>query len=63
MINPVWDILWKLSVPAKIIIFGWRALYGLIPGLGVLANRHIKISAQCPICLQGSEDIRRDVHL
>jgi hypothetical protein len=43
--NPVWDILWKLSVPAKIKIFGWRALHGLIPGVGVLANGHIKVSA------------------
>jgi ribonuclease HI len=58
MNNPVWDILWQLRVPAKIKIFGWRALHGLIPGLGVLANRHIKVSAQCPICWQGSEDIR-----
>jgi hypothetical protein len=55
--NPVWDILWKLNVPAKIKIFGWRALHGLIPGVGVLASRHIKVSPQCLICLQGCEDI------
>jgi hypothetical protein len=53
----VWDILWKLNVPAKIKIFGWRALHGLIPGVGVLASRHIKVSPQCLICLQGCEDI------
>jgi hypothetical protein len=56
--NPVWDLLWKLSIPTKIKIFGWRALQGLIPDVGVLANRHIKVSAQCPLCMQGSDDIR-----
>jgi hypothetical protein len=55
--NPMWDILWKLNVPTKIKIFGWRALHGLILGVGVLASRHIKVSPQCPICLQGCEDI------
>jgi hypothetical protein len=55
--NPVWEIVWKLKVPAKIKIFSWRALHGLIPGVGVLANRHIKVSPECPICKQGSEDI------
>jgi hypothetical protein len=33
--------------------FGWKALRGLIPGEGILANRHIKVSSTCPICKQG----------
>ena len=37
----VWKKLWKLQVPGKIKIFGWRALHGLIPGRAILANRHI----------------------
>lgn len=56
--NPVWDILWKLQVPAKVKIFIWRSLHGLVPGMCLLANRHIKVAAQCPICQQGAEDIR-----
>ena len=56
--NPVWDILWKLKVPAKVKIFAWKALHGTVPGLAVLAGRHIKTSAQCPICKQGPEDIK-----
>jgi hypothetical protein len=28
--NQIWNKLWKLNVPAKIKIFGWRALQGLI---------------------------------
>jgi hypothetical protein len=56
--NPVWDIVWKLRVPAKVKIFIWRSLHGLVPGMAILANRHIKVSPQCPICLKGAEDIR-----
>jgi hypothetical protein len=55
--NPVWEIVWKLKVPAKIKILSWHALHGLIPGVGVLANRHIMVSPECPICKQGSKDI------
>jgi hypothetical protein len=55
--NPVWEILWKLRIPAKIKIFGWKALHGLILGMGVLANRNIKVSPRCPICKKGFEDI------
>jgi hypothetical protein len=33
--------IWKLNIPAEIKIFGWRALHGFIPCLGVLANIHI----------------------
>ena len=37
----VWRKLWKLQVPGKIKIFGWRALRGLITCKAILANRHI----------------------
>jgi hypothetical protein len=57
-INPVWSTLWSLNVPAKIKNFGWKALHGLVPGRGILANRHIEVSAQCPVCKAGCEDIK-----
>ena len=56
--NPVWEILWKLQVPSKIKIFVWRALHGIIPGVGLLRNRHIRVSPEWPICHSGPEDIR-----
>ena len=56
--NPVWEILWKLHVPAKVEIFIWKALHGTVPALAILANRHIKTFAQCPICKRGPEDIK-----
>ena len=56
--NPVWEILWNLSVPAKVNFFSWKALHGTIPGLAVLVERHIKTPVQCPICIQGPEDMK-----
>jgi ribonuclease HI len=55
--DDVWKKLWCLHLPAKIKIFGWRLLHGLIPCYGVLANRHIGTSSQCPICKIHCEDI------
>jgi ribonuclease HI len=56
-ISPVWKKLWKLNIPSKIKIFGWRAMHGLIPCFGILANRHIIPNGGCPVCLVGCEDI------
>jgi hypothetical protein len=55
-INPVWEIMWSLNIPSKVKIFLWKALHGVLPGLAILARRHI-ISPQCPICKSGPEDI------
>ena len=54
----VWKKLWKLQVPGKIKIFGWRTLHGLIPGRAILANRHIGNIGSFPMCLNGAEDIK-----
>lgn len=43
---------------AKIKIFGWRVLHAIIPGKGVLANRHIGNLGGCPICSACCEDIK-----
>jgi hypothetical protein len=50
--------LWNLNVPAKIKIFGWRVLHGLLPCRVILANRHIENSGSCPGCNEGCEDIK-----
>jgi hypothetical protein len=54
----LWKSLWKLKVPAKIKIFGWRALKGLLPCRAILANRHVGDAGGCPICQNGAEDIK-----
>lgn len=53
-----WDKLWKLDLPGKIKIFGWRVLHGMIPCKGVLANKHIGNQGSCPLCPSGCEDIK-----
>ena len=37
--------------------FAWRALHGIVSGMSMLANRHIKVQPQCPVCKQGPEDM------
>lgn len=61
--NYIWAGLWELKVPAKIKIFLWKALHGAIPCRAVLANRHFKVSGQCPMCNAGMEDIRHMLFL
>jgi hypothetical protein len=54
----VWAKLWKLNLPSKIKIFGWRALHGMIPCKGMLANKHVGNISGCPICQADCEDIK-----
>jgi ribonuclease HI len=56
--NIVWDILWKTSVAAKVKIFAWKSLHGILPCYAVLANRHVPVSSQCPWCNIHCEDIK-----
>ena len=56
--DQVWKALWNLDVPAKIKIFGWRVLHGIVPCRAILANRHIGNSGRCPVCEVGCEDIK-----
>ena len=51
----VWKNLWKLQVPGKLKIFGWRALQGLIPCRAILANKHIINEGGCPVCRNGQK--------
>jgi len=59
----VWANLRKLDVPAKIKIFSWRVLHGLIPCRGILANRYIGNIGSCPVCQEGCEDIQHMMFL
>jgi hypothetical protein len=48
--NLVWKETWNLVVIAKVRIFIWRVLHGIIPCMCILANRHVGNSGQCPAC-------------
>jgi ribonuclease HI len=56
--HPMWDTIWKLKVPAKVKIYLWRLMQETIPCRAVLANRHVEVSAQCPLCEIGAEDTK-----
>ena len=46
----VWAALWKLRIPNKIKVFGWRACNEISPTKMNLAKRRIIEEAACPIC-------------
>jgi hypothetical protein len=54
--HPMWDKIRKLKCPSKVKIFLWRLMQETIPCRAVLANRHVKVSAQCPLCEIDVED-------
>jgi len=47
-----------LIIPAKFKIFIWRTLHGTLPCRVTLANRHMKVSPNCPSCSEGAEDTK-----
>jgi hypothetical protein len=49
--------MWKLNITSKVKKILWKALHGVLPGMAILAGRHIKVFPQCPICKSGPEDI------
>ena len=56
--HPMWESIGELKVPAKVKIFLWRVMQNTIPCRSVLANRHIKVSDQCPVCENGAQDVK-----
>jgi hypothetical protein len=57
-INGVWKSLWSSYVSAKVKKIAWKSLHGILPCYGVLANRYVPISSQCPRCSLHCEDIK-----
>jgi hypothetical protein len=55
--NPTWKILWKLDVPAKVKIYCWRIMHGVLPLKSILLKRHIGTTSTCPICNSEEEDV------
>ena len=48
----IWSALWKLRIPNKIKVFGWRACNEILPTKLNLSKRRIIEDAMCPICLR-----------
>ncbi|XP_075665092.1 uncharacterized protein LOC142634705 [Castanea sativa] len=53
----VWPKLWKLRIPNKIKVFGWRACNEILPTKLNLSKRRVIEDAMCPICLRFSKSV------
>ena len=47
----VWAALWKLRLPNKIKVFGWKVYHDILPTWLNLIKRQIIIDNGCPICI------------
>lgn len=51
----VWAALWKLEIPSKVKVFGWKACNEILPTKMNLAKRRIIADAVCLICTRFQE--------
>ena len=51
----VWSKLWKLKVPNKIKVFGWKACQNTLPTCANLVRRKIIDDDGCIVCTRGSK--------
>ncbi|XP_023892052.1 uncharacterized protein LOC112004058 [Quercus suber] len=51
----IWSRLWKLKLPSKIKVFGWRACQEIFPMKGNLARSRIVKDGMCELCKQETE--------
>ena len=52
----LWSTLWKLKIPGKIKIFGWRACHDILPTWMSLAKRKVVPKSLCHCCQREPED-------
>ena len=46
----MWAAIWKLQIPNKIKVFGWRACHDILPTRGNLKKKRILLDELCPLC-------------
>ena len=46
----IWNKLWKLHIPNKIKVFGWRVINDILPTHENLTLRHIVEDITCALC-------------
>ena len=52
-----WKVLWKLSLPPRILIFLWKLCHLVLPAANFLNHRNIRVQAVCPLCGQHQETV------
>ncbi|XP_075666035.1 uncharacterized protein LOC142635854 [Castanea sativa] len=55
MSDLVWSTLWRLHIPNKLKIFGWRVCHDILPTRENLARKRIIEDRTCEICTRGDE--------
>lgn len=53
--SSVWTKLWKLHIPNKIKVFGWRACHDILPTRDNLVRRHVVEDGTCGLCTRTME--------
>lgn len=59
-LNFPWDDFWKLKVPHKYLLFGWKIVHDAIPVADTLRRHHIMVDSRCSLCNCESEAEDRD---
>lgn len=57
MKGTIWGKLWHSQVPAKIKMFGWRAMHNGLAVKGNLVVRGLGNDRRCPVCGEAEETI------
>ncbi|VVA37427.1 PREDICTED: reverse mRNAase, partial [Prunus dulcis] len=58
-----WSLLWKAFVPARVKIFWWRVISGILPTKANLARKKVSLDEECMLCagpVESSIHILRD---
>ena len=48
--SQVWVAIWKLQIPNKIKVFGWRTSHDILPTRRNLKKKWILTDGVCPLC-------------
>ena len=49
-VSRVWAAIWKLRIPNKIKVFGWRACHDILPTRRNLKKKRVLFDELCPFC-------------
>lgn len=58
--NFPWDDYWKLKVPHKLLLFGWKVILDVVPVSDTLCKHHIRVDNDCLLCQKDHATEDRD---
>ncbi|KAK9988414.1 hypothetical protein SO802_028653 [Lithocarpus litseifolius] len=54
-VSRVWAAIWKLRIPNKMKVFGWRACHDILPTRRNLKKKRVLLDELCPLCSRVQE--------